>query len=349
LQENIHNYEQNNKTRVLIIIIDARIKQQHLHILLIRQMIDKSEQAYNLINQSSKKHFLLLIHSPAQEIHHRSCFPTIFLYDWDFYFFDTCTRSSVFHLQRMIQILSSAFNEGEEERQDHLSDELYDLSSLFDDCLWDFCSRIQILLPGLSRDTFNNPVIYEFYQRGISIMKRVQCLKQVLQECMPLQNCIINLYHNYLISKKNSVHKIYNLIYQISKDILCSKRFDGLVDSIRYQLRIPFVNFVSNIFKLIVNDYGLETLSNTKYTPTDLSTILKLIDYSQFTVDDDSDILSSGIMQGIFQVNMHSPFIPETLMFNLFYQRIQSHIDEIKSILVEKVNESEGLFICLQT
>ncbi len=341
MQEKFYDYEQNNKTKVLIIVIDARIRQQHLHIPLIRQMVDKSEHTYNSINRPSKKHFLILIHSPSQEIYHRSCFSTIFLYDWDFYFFDTCTRSSAFHLQRMVEILSSSFEE--EQQREPLNDVLYDLNTLFDDCLWDFCSRIQIFLQELPQNTFNNAMTFEFYQRGTSIIKRVQCLKQILQQCVQLQKHIVNLYLNYLATKKNSVHKIYSLIYQISKDILCGKRFDGLVDSIRYQIRIPFINFVSNILKFIVNDYGLETLLNMKPVSDSFDSILNLIDYSSFTANDNSDVLSSTAIQGTFQVAIHYSFIPKILMFNLFYQRIKSHIDEIKSTLVQKENEPKGL------
>ena len=60
--------------------------------------------------------------------------------------------------------------------------------------------------------------------------------------------------------KKNASKKIYTLIYQLSKDILCGKRFDGLVDSIQSQTRLSFTNFICNILKCVVTDYGLETL-----------------------------------------------------------------------------------------
>ncbi|CAF1478261.1 unnamed protein product, partial [Didymodactylos carnosus] len=343
LQEKFHDYEQNQERKVLIIVIDARIRQQHLHIPLVRQMVDKSDQTCNSINRPSRKHFLILIHSPPQELYHRSCFPIIFLYDWDFYFFDTCTTGSAFHLQKMVQILSSSFEE-EQQRREPFDDILYDLDALFDDCLWDFCSRIQIFLQELPREMFNNIVTYEFYQRRTSIIKRVHCLKQILQQATQLQKCIVNFYHKYLSTKKSSIQKIYNLIYQISRDILCGKRFDGLVDSIRHQSRISFSNFVSNILKFIVNDYGLETLSNlsiTKNGSESFDTILNLIDYSTFAVDDDIDVLSSSAIQRTFQVVRHYSFIPQTLMYNLFYQLVKSHVDNIKSTLIQKENERE--------
>jgi hypothetical protein len=243
----------------------------------------------------------------------------------------------------MIEVLSSSFEEEEEQQQRESSgDVLYDLNTLFDDCLWDFCSRIQIFLQELPQNMFNNTESLEFYQHGTSIMKRVGCLKQILQQYVQLQKYIVSLYHKYLIAKKNSAYTIYNVIYQISKDIICGKRFDGLVDSIRYHIRIPFISFVTNILKFIVNDYGLESLLNMKHSPDDFGLILNLIDYSLFTMNDDSDVLSSTAIQGTFQVNIHYSFIPETLLFNLFYQRIKSHIDETKSNLVQKENEPKG-------
>lgn len=343
LQKNIQNYEQNNRTSVLIIIINARIKQQYIHIPLIRQMIDKSEQDINSIKQSTTKYFVVLIHSSTQELYHCSCFSTIFLCDWDFYFFDTCTRNNVFHLRKMMQMISLTLNESGEQR-DYLSEELYDLDTVFDDCFWDFCSRIQISLPELPQNTFNHPMIYEFYQGETNMMKRIQCLKTLFQEYKPLQTCTIKLYHEYLVSKKNSLHSIHPLIYQISKEILSGKRFDGFVDSIQNQLSVPFKNFVSNILKLIINDYGLQTILNANHNLTDLNTIFKFIDYSQFNIDDDSNVFSSGKIEGTFQVNMYPPFIPKTLMFSLFHQRIQIYIDEIKSSLAEEVNQSKGSF-----
>jgi hypothetical protein len=240
----------------------------------------------------------------------------------------------------MIEVLSLSFDE--EQQREPSNDILYDLNTLFDDCLWDFCSRIQIFLEEFPQNTFNSTVTLEFYQRETSIIKRVRCLKQILEQCMELQKCIVSLYHKYLITKKNSAYTIYNLIYQISKDILCGKRFDGLVDSIRYQIRIPFIGFVSNILKFIVDDYGLETLLNMKNPSSDFDSILNLIDYTLFTLKDDPDVLSSTAIQGTVLINTHYSFIPETLLFYLFYQRIKSHIDEIKSTLVQKENESEG-------
>ena len=45
-------------------------------------------------------------------------------------------------------------------------------------------------------------------------------------------------------------------MYQLSKDVLCGKRTNSLVDSFQSQTRAMFIYFISNILKCIVNDYG---------------------------------------------------------------------------------------------
>ncbi|CAF4923362.1 unnamed protein product, partial [Rotaria magnacalcarata] len=64
------------------------------------------------------------------------------------------------------------------------------------------------------------------------------------------------------------------------------QRFDGLIDSIQSQTRNSFTNFVSNIFKFIVNDYGLETLPKLSAHNKIYDSLLNLIDYQSFSVDD---------------------------------------------------------------
>ncbi|CAF4274422.1 unnamed protein product, partial [Adineta steineri] len=133
----------------------------------------------------------------------------------------------------------------------------------------------------------------------------------------------------------------YNLIYQISKDILCGKRFDGLIGSIQSQTRISFTHFVSNIFKFIVNDYGLETLPNLSTDMNNSTSLMNLIDYQSFAVNDDKDIFSSSTTQGIFQLVTHYSCIPQTPLYHLFHQRIKSHADEIKLTLILKQTENK--------
>ncbi|CAF1222260.1 unnamed protein product [Adineta steineri] len=337
LQEKFHNYENDRTKNVLIIVIDARIGQQRLHIPFVRQLIDKTEYSCNANNRMKPKYFLMLLHSPSQDLYHQSCFPSIFLKDWDYYFFDTCAPGSAFHLQKMLRILSSSYDQ----QQPTTDNILCDLNILFEDCLWDFCSRIQIILPELPQDMFTNQMAYEFYNRQTNTMRRVKCLKQILQQSIELQKRIVNIYHEHLLTKKNSSKKIYNLIYQISKDILCGKRFDGLIGSIQSQTRISFTNFVSNIFKFIVNDYGLETLPNLSADQNNSTSLMNLIDYQSFAVNDDKDILSSSTTQGIFQLVTHYSCIPQTPLYHLFHQRIKSHADEIKLTLILKQTENK--------
>ncbi|CAF1277339.1 unnamed protein product, partial [Rotaria sordida] len=122
---------------------------------------------------------------------------------------------------------------------------------------------------------FTNNMAYEFYQSQTNVIHRVKCLKYILYRSTKLQKHIVDIYHKYLLRKENSSKKIYNFIYEISKDIICGKRFDGLIDSIQLQTRNLFINFVSNIFKIIINDYGLETLpklsiEHNNYVLTDI-------------------------------------------------------------------------------
>ena len=322
-------------------VVNARTVQQRLHLPYVRQLIDKTEYTCNTVTRAEKKYFLLLVHSPAQTIYHQSSFPAIFLHDWDFYFFDTCVSTSAFHLQKMLQILSSSYDQSQPQH-DSFDNMLCDLNVLFDDCLWEFCSRIQIVLHELPKEMFQNKSAYEFYQRQTSTSRRVQCLKQILHQSTQLQKRIVNIYHDDLSSKKNSSIKLYQLIYQISKDLLCEKRFDGLVDSIQSQTRTSFTNFVSNVFKFIVNDYGLETLSKLSTIQNGYDSMFKLIDYSSFSSDDSKNLLSSS-SQGIFQLVTHYACIPQTPLYHLFHQRIKSCADEIKLRLIQQQAEGKGI------
>jgi len=235
----------------------------------------------------------------------------------------------------------------DEKQREPMNNELYNFNELFDECLWDFCSRIQIFVSGLSESSFNDTAIFQFYQRGTNITKRIQCLKTIIQKHTELQKSIINLYQKNLIMKKNLSHQIYSLIYNVSKEILSGRRFTGLVDSIQYQIGIPFKNFVCNILKFIIDDYGLESLSNMNSKPCDFSVTLSLIDISIFTKSNDFDLLSSDGLQETFQVNMPNVFVPETLLFNLLQQRIKGHIDNIKTNLVEQEKEHKSMLIFL--
>jgi hypothetical protein len=319
-----------------VIVIDGRIRQQRLHIPFIRQIIDKTDKS---CNKTPPKFFLILIHSSGQELDHDSCFPSIFLHDWDYYFLDTCTPGSAFHLQKMLQIFTSSV--GNRQEQESFDNKLCDLNILFDDCLWDFCSRIRLSIYKLPEEIFENKVAYEFYQQQTSTFRRVQCLKELLQQSTQLQKRIVSNYHENVSMKKESLDKNCNSIYQISKDILCGKRLTSLVDSLQSDIRISFTNFVSNILKFIVNDYGLETLSKLSTTEYGYDSLLNLIDYSSFVRDNDDQ--TASITQGQFSLTIHYFFIPQTPLYNLFEQRIRSLANDIKSTLIQKQNEHTGL------
>jgi hypothetical protein len=164
-----------------MIVIDGRIGQQRLHIPFVRQLIDKTEYSYNTANQTQRKYFLILVHSSAQDLYHQSCYPSIFLHDWEFYFFDTCAPGGAFYLQKMLRILSSSSSSNDEQQSQNLDNVLCDLNILFEECLWDFCSRIQIVLTELPENMFTNNMAYEFYQRNTNTLRRVKCVKQILQ------------------------------------------------------------------------------------------------------------------------------------------------------------------------
>ncbi|CAF1093606.1 unnamed protein product [Adineta steineri] len=327
LKNKFDEFRSNLQKIIFIITINTHFDQQRLHIPYIRQLIDSTEYAYNVKNAPNYKYFLMLIHSPAQDLYHQSCFPSIFLHNWDFYFFDTCATGSAFYLQKLLQLLSP--NHELEVEQDNT---FCDLNVLFEDCLWAFCSRIQILAPKLPRTMFRNTYTYEFYQCNINTIRKVKCLREILGESSELQKLLVNIYHQHLLTTKNSSKKIYDFIYQISKDILCGKRFDGLVESIQMETRHSFMNFVLNIFKIIVNNYGLETVYQLSNNRQIYGPLLNLIDFHSFVIENDNDnMFASQTKQDLIHFTTNYSCIPQTPLFHLFHQRIRSHANVIKS------------------
>ena len=322
-----------------MIVINARTNQQRSHIPYVRQLIDKIDYRFNSQRKENFKYFLLLVHSAAETIYHQFSFPSIFLNDWNFYFFDTCLSNNSFFIKNFLQIVTSTHNyQNKNLDQNQL---LCDYNILFDDCLWEFCSRIQILLQHIPNDLFKNPCAREFYQRHTTLSRRVHCLKEVFNQCTELQKHIINRYQIYLSVKKGASKQIYSLIYKLSKEILCGKRFDGLVDSIQSQTRLSFTNFVCNLLKCIVNDYGLDTLPKLSNINVDYMTLLNLIDHSSTSNETDDDILSVNT-QSVFQLLTHYTCIPQTPLFHLLHQRIKVHADKIKIRLIQKRTEEKG-------
>ena len=315
---------------------------QRQHLPFVRQLVDKTEFTCNKKENNPRqiKYFIMLVHVSAQELYNQSGFPSIFLHSWDFYFFDTCTPGSAFHLQKMLQIISSP----KKQLKDPSKVILCDLNVLFDDCLWDFCSRIQIFHRQLPQEMFTNKNAYEFYQNQTNVTKRVECLKKIFQRLTQLQEQIVNIYYEQMSKKKNLSQSPYNKIYQMSKDILCGKRFIGLVDSLQLQIRTSFTNFVSNILKYLANDYGLETLSKLSTSQNNLGSILSLIDYSSFSIDDENNRKSPSPTQGVFQLITHYACILQMPLYQLFHETVKAHADNIKRQLIDARNKIIGMY-----
>ncbi|CAF1180202.1 unnamed protein product, partial [Adineta ricciae] len=336
LQNKFDEFRNNHQKNVLIITINTNFDQQRLHIPYIRQLIDSTEYTCNSKATQERKHFLMLIHSPAHDLYHHSCFPSIFLHNWDFYFFDTCATGSAFYLQNLLHLLSpsSELNKELEKRQDTA---FCDLNVLFEDCLWAFSSRIQIITPILPKNMFSNAWAHEFYQHETQTIQKVKCLRALLGESSELQRFIVNIYHQHLSKTKNSSTKIHDFIYQISKDILCGKRFESLVESIQMQTKYAFMNFVMNVFKVIVNDYGLETMQHLSADKQTYGSLLHLIDFHSFaTENDNDDMFTSQTTQGPIHFTTNYSCIPQTPLFHLFHERISSHANAIKSTYIRR-------------
>ncbi|CAF4081752.1 unnamed protein product, partial [Rotaria sordida] len=184
-----------------------------------RQLIDKVDYQCNAQRQDNFKYFLLLVHSPAQTIYHQSSFPSIFLHNWDFHFFDTCLSNNSFYIENFIQILTSSCDNRVKQNDNQM---LCDYNVLFDDCLWDFCSRIQIVLQQLPRDLFRNRCAYEFYQRQTSTFRRVQSPENDIREhyyAVPDEDAMNNANEN-----KHSIEELrFELIKAIEKDPVLMK------------------------------------------------------------------------------------------------------------------------------
>ncbi|CAF4999030.1 unnamed protein product, partial [Rotaria sp. Silwood1] len=203
-ESNILITKKNEQKTVLIIVIEA---QQSYHIPFLQQLIDHTQYTYNADMRLQPKYFLMLVHSPARQLYNQFCFASIFLNNWDFYFFDTYILESAFHPQKMLQILLPSSKEPEES----FDNILLDLNTSFDDCLWDFCSKIQIILQELPQEMFKNKLAHQFYQRRTGIIIRVQCLKQILQESTQLQK---HESANILTSPPD--HEIFQIVTQYS-------------------------------------------------------------------------------------------------------------------------------------
>ena len=333
------DYQRDKYKKILLIIIDARINEQCLHIPYVRQLIDKNEQICNTSESTPSKFFVLLVHSSAQEVVGKSSFPSIFLANWDYYFLDTSPPGNAFHLQKILQTFTSSFGQQSSLSivEDSMEANLCDYHSLLDDCLWDVCSRIQIFAHQLPKEFFGNSLAYEFYQVQTSTNRRVFCLKELLQQLRQFQERLVTNYHQNQSKNQRFLQKKCHSNYQISKEILCGKRFTSLVDSFQSDIRLSFTNYISHFFKYLLNDYGLQTLVQFSSDDQIFHSLLNLIDVPSNNLEE-SNQSSSFILQ------FHYSFIPQTPLFHLFHERIQAIADDIKSSLNSNPSLNEIFF-----
>jgi hypothetical protein len=211
---------------VLIIVIDTRITHQRLHIPFLRQLIDRTDLACKASVDLPAKYFLVLMHSFAQELDHRSSFPSIFLHEWDYWFIDTCAPSCAFHFQKLLPILSSKMNRYKEE-EEVMDNMIYDFDSLFDDCLWDFCARLKVNIQRISKEMFANDDLFQFYRHQTTATQRVKCLQTILLDASQLQARIVSIYHENVSMKSGFRQKNRNSIDEICKNTLRGKASPG--------------------------------------------------------------------------------------------------------------------------
>ena len=337
LDEKFRAFSQDDKKQLLIIVIDGRTKQQRSHIPYVRQLIDKLDRTSNG-QETSLKHFLVIVHSPAQTIYHQASFPSIFLDHWDFYFFDTCLPNKSFYIQNLLKILTSSTITANQ----HDSQEIiFNYNVLFDECLWDFCSRLQILVHEIPSQLFSNQLAAEFYQRKTSIRRRVECFKRIIERCVELQKRIINKYQIYLTTKKNISKRIYTFIYQIAKELVCGKRFEGLVESIEAQTRLSFSNFICNVLKLFVNDYGLDNLQRFSEMAVDFDVFWNLFDCSRFLKTQSNELFASD-PQTTFALVTHHQCLLRTPFYYIMNERIESYAVEIKDKYIRRRTDDQS-------
>ena len=309
-----------------------------MHIPFVRQLIDKPPKASHDPDALPQKYFVILIHSFQQEMNPRSCFPSTFLHDWDYWFVDTSSPGKAFHLQKMLEIFIAKLTSNDVPSR--LDGSLYDLDHLFDDCLWEFCSRLRISTPELPEYSFQNNYAREFYQRQTSIARRVQCLKTIFHQANHLQQQIIGIYHEKISMHGNALQKNCNSIYQICKDTLCGKHLTGLIDVLQARIRSSLDNFISGILKYFVDDYGLENIHKLADPTTGGMKMLELIDYATLTRNNDEESSQSSMKDAI-NFNDHFSCVPQTPFLHHLRQHLMVLIDQVKVKIAEQQDHRE--------
>lgn len=326
---------------ILLIVVDARIHQQSIQIPFVRRLIDQTDNPLQQQPNIKPKYFVILIHSLQQELNPRSCFSTTFLNDWDYWFIDTSSPGKAFHLQKMLDIFTSKIIRNPAGQK--LDQSFYNLDYLFEDCLWEFCSRLRISIHREPVQAFQSSYAKEFYQQRTSITRRVYCLREMLKNANRLQQYLISLYHEKISMHGDALRKSCNAIYQICKETLCGHHLTGLIDALQTRIRASFDDFITGILKYLVDDYGLEALPKLSDRDTDYHQLLALIDHSNLIQDDQSQSHSPAL-RGTILVNDRFSFIPQTPLFYSFRQRVLLAIEKAKANCIrieQKLDDSE--------
>lgn len=331
--------EDKNKS-ILITIIDGRTRQQTVHIPFVRRLIDRKELLLKKSPGVSPKYFILLLHSTGQELNHRSCFPSTFLYDWDYWFVDSSSSGGTVHLQKMLEIFLSKLPLRTIPKE--LEVPSHNFKNLFDDCLWDFCSRFHIPNAEMSEALFETSPAREFYQRETTTSRRVECLKEIFHKAKLLRQHIINIYHEKVTMQGDALRKSCNSIYQICRDTLCGKQLTGFAEVLQARIRASFSHFVSAILKFMVDDYGLEALVVFSQNEPNYTKPLALIDYSALTKID-QQILAHDSWRDRITFNNRFSCVPRTPLFYLLRERIMLFVEKTKTkLILQNQNQDDG-------
>ena len=297
-------------------MIDGRLNQQRIHIPYVRHLIDREES----------KFFIILIHSTGQENHDHTHFPSIFSREWDYWYVDTSSPGSSFHLKKILETISTG--NSIIDSKDQTKDSSYNLNFLFDESLEDFCSRLEITGNRPSDTIFENRDVYQFYLLQTSVRERVQVLKTIFHQVHRLQELIIKQYHEHESKEEQSRDRIIEKIRLMAKETLTGKSFSSVVDSLESTIRQSFTHFVSYILKHMIDDYGLDTLNKLSNENSEFSKLFELIDYSTFIQNTTNTNLSMKSLT--IRLNLRYSFVPKTPLFSLLHQRIIDLANQVK-------------------
>lgn len=342
MKEEMEKFKQNPKQLICLFLIDGRINQQRVHIPYIRHLIDIEHLSMNESLENPAKFFVIVIHSSGQELNYKSCFPSIFLQGWDFWYVDTSTPGSSFHLKKKLEIFTA--NDKSLDERDTVNEYSFDLNTIFDDCLQEFCARLEITSHKPAASQFKNQDIYAFYLIETSTSERFRILKSIFQRFNQLQKLIIKAYHDGASKNDKSLNQSLDEIRRMAKDTLSGKSYNSVVDSLEAQIRVSFSSFVSFTLNQMINDYGLNALNKLSDGNHDFTKLLHLIDYSSLNFNNAGRNIP--IRQGPCRFVARYSSIPQTPLFNLFRLRIEAIVTDIKLHLAQQRSQPISKLLC---